>query len=191
MTLPQSSLAVCLSLALAGVSVCAKVGDPEWKQYSDSQHRFIIQHPGTTQPEAGSDKDPGLLSRVQFKFEQSFHSGADASSLKFNFQISVWQNTNHLTAEAWAKRDAGPQATLDTRPIQIAGRNGLRVRTSNQAWIIVKIFVGDDDCLYELRYMDLAANKLLLPDDTRAQWTATFVRMQESFNILSRPAGPK
>ena len=185
MALPQSSLAVCLSLALAGVSVCAKAGDPEWKQYSDPNHRFIIHHPGTTQPEAGSDKEPGLLSRVRFKFEQSFHSGADAGSLKFNFQISVWQNTNHLTAEAWAKRDANPQLTLDTCAVRIAGRKAVRLRTTNLAWTIVRTFVGEQECMYELRYMDVTANKLLLPDDTRARWAVTFARMEESFVICS------
>ena len=182
---------MCLILTLAGVSICANADDQVWKQYSDPDHRFNIQHPGTTEAEAVQDKDPGLLSRVRFKFEQSYRNGPDVGSLKFSFQISVWQNTNHLTAGAWAKRDAGPQLALNTQAMRIAGRNAVAVRASNQAWIIVKIFVDDEDCMYELRYMDISEHKILLPDDTRSHWVATFHRMEDSFKIISKAGRSK
>ena len=154
--------------------------------YSDPDHRFFIQHPATTLAEAVQEHPPGLLSRVIFKFEQPFQHGPDAGSLKFTFQISVWQNTNHLTAEAWAKRDTKPQLTLDMQPIRIASRNGIILRTTNLAWTMVTTFVDDEDCMYELRYMDISEHKILLPDDTRSHWVATFHRMQDSFKIISK-----
>ena len=182
---------MCLSLGLAGFNLCAGADSPAWKQYADPLHHFLIHYPDTTKAETMQSQEPGLLSRVVFEFEQAFDSGADVGSLKFRFQISVWQNTNHLTAEAWAKQNLKPQFTLETRPIQIAGRKGVLVKTTNLVWPTVKIFVVDQDCLYELSHMDIAANKLLLSDDTRSRWVAAFGRMVESFRILSQDGGSK
>lgn len=182
-------LVVSLNLVLlAGVSTAVSAEDAPWKQYSDPHHRFQIQYPETTKPETLTELEPGLQSRLVFQFEQSFHSAADAGSLQFRFQISVWQNTNHLSAEAWAKQNVKPQFTLETRAIQIAGRKGVQVKTTNLAWTIVKTFVVDKDILYELNYMDVSANKLLLPGDIRSNWAAVFQRMLESFQILTTDA---
>lgn len=181
----QFSLATCVFLALAGFSTQAEAGDPPWKQYSDPDHRFLIEYPESAATQIVSEKEPRFLSGVAFQFEQPFHTGADAGSLKFHFQISVWQNTNQLNAEAWAKENIKPGLTLETRSIQIAGRKGVRIKTTNLAWSVVKTFVADQGCIYELSYMDVAANKLLLPESTRTNWTATFDRMLGSFKILS------
>lgn len=188
MAFQQLCLATFLSVAIVVFSTSAKADSSAWKQYSDSGQRFLIQYPGTTRAETIPAKEPGLLYRVAFGFEQEYHQGEDAGSLKFRFQISIWQNTNHLSAEAWVKQNLKPQFTVETRSVQISGRKGVMVKTTNLAWTTVKFFVVDQDCLYELSYLDVAANKLLLPDDTRAHWAAVFARMLESFRILS-PGG--
>ena len=184
MTLLRFCLATCC--LLAGFSLCAQAGaGMEWKRYSDPDQRFVIQHPGTTKAEASADTSPGLLSRVGFNFEQPFKNGDDAGSLKFSFQVAVWKNTNHLTAEAWVKQHENPQSVLDSHSIHLAERTGIAVRTTNLAWTCLKIFVTDADYIYELRYPDIAAHKLLLPDDIRSYWAATFTQMRESFRFAT------
>jgi len=189
MTLQKFCLATWLSLVFARFSLCAEVDSSEWRQYSDPKFHFSIQYPSITESKTVTDSAPGLLSQVAFEFEQSFQSGPDAGSLKFRFQISVWENTNHLTAEAWAKQKIKPELTLETRSVQIAGRRGVQVKTTNLAWTILKTFVVDKEHTYELSYTDVAANKALLPEGTRSYWTETFDRMLGSFRILAQDGG--
>ena len=187
--LHRSYLAALLGLALAGLSTPARAGEEAWRQYLDPGNSFLLQHPGTTAPELLPDKEPGLLFRVAFEFEQPFQSGENTGSLKFRFQISVWQNTNHLTAGAWAAQHFNPKLILETRPARLAGRDGVVLRTTNLAWASLNNIVADRDRIYELSHMDIAANKKMLPEEVRVRWTATFNRMRESFRLL--PAGDK
>ena len=189
MTLQKFCLVTWLSLVFARLSSCGEVDSSAWRQYSDPKFHFSIQYPNITESKPLPDQESGLSSRVAFEFEQSFQSGPDAGSLKFRFQISVWQNTNHLTAEAFAKQKIKPELTLETRSIQMAGRKGVQIKTTNLAWTILKTFVVDKEHAYELSYTDVAANKVLLPEGTRSYWTETFDKMLGSFRILPQDGG--
>ena len=105
-------------------------------------------------------------------------------TLKFQFVVSISQNAGHSTAEAWASEHATGKITTAIHTMQVAGRTGATVRTSNLAWYSVETFVADKDLMYELSYTDVTTNSLL-PDDTRSQWVKVFDRMLASFRFLS------
>src|SRR5260370_24088827 len=153
-----------------------------WKQYSDPSGSFFIRYPSMTHPEMLRDKEPGLVSRIAFGFEQPFHISEDVGSMRLRFQISVWKNSNQLAAEGWAKQDANPQLPSTTRSIEVGGREGVILYTSNLAWPIVKIFVAYNDCIYELRYTDISAMERL-PRETRSYWADVFSRMVGSLRL--------
>jgi hypothetical protein len=171
------------SWALLGVSDAAMGDGIDWKQYSDANHGFCIQYPSASHVEAVQEKEPWLISRVAFEFEQPFQKGEDVGSLKFSFQITVWQNPDHLDEITWAKRDASPRLTSEVCQIRVAGRDGITLHTTNLAWTTVKTFVADKGRMYELSYMDLAWNELL-SHETRSRWSAVFDAMVKSFRFL-------
>ncbi len=166
------------------------VGD-KWRKYSDASQRFQIEYPSATEPKNIQDGESAMLSHMAFEFEQPFRSGPDAGSLKFQLQISVWQNTNHLSAEEWARQHTNPKLILESRSARLAGQTGVVLRTTNLAWPSVNYFVADRDQVYELNYPDIAANKQTLTEELRAKWTATFNRMVESFQLRPSRAGFK
>jgi hypothetical protein len=191
------NLCACVILALGGLGCAANANSPKltqpisvengtstWRLYSDLEHGFFIRYPAPTQPQLLSDQEMGLKSRVSFNFEQPFNNGEDTGTLKFRFLVSVWQNTNSLTAEAWAKQNTNPQLRSAVRQTQVAGRTGATVRTSNLAWDTVETFVADKDLMYELSYTDITSNALL-SNDKRSHWVDVFNRMLGSFSFSS------
>jgi hypothetical protein len=173
----------CMALALGGIGAPAFAAEIPWLTYSNSSEGFAIQYPSTTHPETLQDKEPNLVSRVAFGFEQSFQKGQDSGFLKFRFQISLWRNTNQLSAELWAKEHTNAKLTSAVRPMRVANRQGVVVKTTNLAWSSVKIFVADRDSIYELSYTDIASNEIL-SKAVRSHWTGIFNGMLDSFKLV-------
>src|SRR6266446_1259626 len=151
-----SCLLILILVVLCAIAASPKIskfvpdGTPDWQRYSDPSHGFLIQYPSTTHPETLMDKEPGLVSRLAFDFEQPVHKGTTLGPLETRFKISVWQNPNRLTADAWAKQNSNPKLTLTIHPIQIAGRKGVTLRTTIMVGSITSNFVSDQDWMYEL-----------------------------------------
>ena len=176
---------------VTGFNAGGEVDGEKWRKYSDDTQRFKIEHPSNTEPKSSQSGEPGLLFRAGFDFEQPFNKGTDSGTLKFRFQVSIWENTNQLSAEAWAGQHFNPKLIQETHPTRLAGRKALVLRASNLAWTSVNHVVADHDRIYELSHVDLAANKLLLSEAIRARWTAMFSRMLESFRLLPAVAESK
>jgi hypothetical protein len=159
-----------------------------WNEYSDPSGRFHIQYPDDTHPEMVKGTESALVSRVVFNFEQPFHVDQDVGSTKFQFRISVWRNTDGLSADEWARRHTSRRlptgVLLPSLPVPttLAGRKGATVTTSNLVWNTVETFVGDTRLMYELDYMDIPSMQAL-PSDVRARWADILMRMLHSFTL--------
>jgi len=169
-------------VALVGLGASARDDTSNWKEYSDSNHGFLIHYPNITDPLLLRDKEPALLFRVVFDFEQPFHVDANVGSMRFRFQISAWQNPNRLTADTWARLNSKSRLPLEIHPIKVAGRDGVTFRTTTLAWPVIFIFVPQNDLIYELRYTDISSNQSL-PSDVRARWSTIFRKMAGSFSF--------
>ena len=183
-------VAALVSLLVAWFPPLAMAETTNWRRYSDAERGFVLEYPDTTHPEKVSALATNLVAGVAFSFQQTFQKGPDGGTLRFRFQVSVWQNTNHLSSEEWAKQNTNPQLTTNIRKMLVAGREGTTLRTSNLAWQSVKAFVAEKDWMYELSYDDVVANTLL-SEATRTDWSALFKRMTDSFKLLSEGNGPK
>jgi hypothetical protein len=188
-TVSKLCVATLVCSLVGGFVTVTMAENTNWQRYSDAEHGFALEYPDTTHPEKVPARATNLVSAVAFNFQQNFQKGPDGGTLKFRFQISVWQNTNHLSSEEWAKQNTNPQLTTNIRKVQIAGREGTTLRTSNLAWQIVKSFVAEKDWMYELSYDDVAANTLLT-ESARVDWAAVLNRMIDSFRLLSEGKRP-
>jgi len=168
-----SRLIFLLPLTLAGFTPTAEGGRDDWKRYDDPSHQFVIEYPDLARPAASTESKPGLLSAAAFDFEHPF---------RLRFQISVWDNPDNLSVALWATQHINERLPAAIHPVEIAGRRGLMVRTTNLSWPIVKTFVAGDRSMYELSYTDFTSR---VPGDARTRWNAILARMMASFRILS------
>ena len=156
-----------------------------WKRYSDPNHDFTVEYPGFSRPEVPHQNYPGLLSATRFDFSQPIQTDVNVANVNFSVQISVWQNPEHLSTEAWArKRNANPRTILSQRPID--GRNGIML---HQTWegvglITVFVFVAESDRMYEISYFDTSNFDNQISNERKLCWTAVINKMLESFKIF-------
>jgi hypothetical protein len=154
----------------------------EWSQYSDPSNRFVVSYPSMTHVEVVREELPRLLSRTIFVFNQPY--GENQGSIDLSFKISIWQNTQRLTAETWVRQNTNPQLITSAAASRLVGNHhGVMLSTSNLAWSTVEIYVAETDRMYELSYFDLTSLETLIPDPVKSCWTSVFDQMVSSFTI--------
>lgn len=183
-----------LTLALLAAPALSRDGCPAsteaWKPFVNAAFDYTVEYPFSTAAKLQSDPSPDLLQKILFPFEQRFESSAAGGRLLVSFQVSVWNNPEKLTSEAWAKRHTDARLVSHAEPCVVALTEGYCLRESSMTSWMVRSFVVRGNRAFELTYTDIYSDNPLLTEATAECWRGVFERMLRSFRLSQGPNLP-
>jgi len=144
-------------------SACPQKDTP-WATYASPNDYFTISYPRTANLIYTYDATPQLLSRLTIEFIDHFDYSRNNGILRFGVQVSIWSNTNNLSAEDWAKTTVSPmlsKTVLKADLIYIGSQPAYRLHRTDLTTYFSDVFIAKNHLMYELYYQDIDSNTLV------------------------------
>lgn len=115
----------------------------DWKSYTDSTHKFSLEHPGTVLQPTNKKDMPYILSFL-LPLQKTQKTG-DC------FSVEVWQNPQNLSLENYLKQYIGLGTQVE-KSVMVAGTEGKQTKDMVSIEGAVDVFVKKGTAIYQLSF---------------------------------------